>query len=127
MEAGRAEDAGIVLVSRVERFALLLDSGATRPLPGVRNRDEARERLVRHNAEYRACIAKREQCRRAGNIADFPLVCPRIAVGLIVPKASSRAARQIGSIGGKARAAKLSPARRSEIARKAARARWAAA
>jgi len=34
------------------------------------------------------------------------------------------AAAQLGSLGGKARAAKLSPKKRKEIARKAAQKRW---
>lgn len=41
--------------------------------------------------------------------------------------AAVESGRRGGKIGGKARAAKLSPERRSEIARKAAASRWAAA
>jgi len=37
----------------------------------------------------------------------------------------SSAAASLGRLGGKARAAKMTPKRRSEIARKAARKRWA--
>jgi hypothetical protein len=38
---------------------------------------------------------------------------------------SKSAAAQLGSLGGKARAAKLSPKKRKEIAKKAANKRWA--
>lgn len=37
---------------------------------------------------------------------------------------SKSAAAQLGSLGGKARAAKLSPKKRAEIAKKAAQKRW---
>lgn len=50
----------------------------------------------------------------------------RIATGQIEEKAEpkSLAAAELGSKGGKARAAKTSKAKRSEIAQKAAKARW---
>jgi len=43
---------------------------------------------------------------------------------LMTPEARSASARIAGLVGGKARAKKLTPARRKAIARKAAAARW---
>lgn len=47
----------------------------------------------------------------------------------VVPKDKNKAAQELGRLGGKkggpARAEKLSPERRKEIAREAAKARWA--
>jgi hypothetical protein len=49
----------------------------------------------------------------------------RIATGEAVEEFDSKsAAAQLGSLGGKARAAKLSPKKRKEIAKKAANKRW---
>jgi len=98
-------------VTRFLAFALLLDSGHTIRF-GAQSIDEARARLAEHNRTSREAKARGE------------IVWPRLAVGLVCPKPKSRAARYMGQKGGHARAAALSPERRSEIARKAARTRW---
>lgn len=63
--------------------------------------------------------------RPADSIQNAMLVA-RIATGEAVENFDSKsAAAQLGSLGGKARAAKLSAKKRSEIAKKAASKRWA--
>lgn len=60
-------------------------------------------------------------------MADLNKLARRIVDEATEPKeepARVRGARKGGKRGGKARAEKLSPERRSEIAKKAARARW---
>jgi hypothetical protein len=65
--------------------------------------------------------------RPADSIQNAFLV-GRIATGEAVEEFDSKsAAAQLGSLGGKARAAKLSPKKRKEIAKKAAAKRWSAA
>jgi hypothetical protein len=62
--------------------------------------------------------------RPADSIQNAMLVA-RIATGEAVEDFDSKsAAAQLGSLGGKARAAKLSPKKRKEIAKKAANKRW---
>jgi hypothetical protein len=62
--------------------------------------------------------------RPADSIQNAMLVA-RIATGEAVEEFDSKsAAAQLGSLGGKARAAKLSPKKRKEIAKKAAKKRW---
>jgi hypothetical protein len=62
--------------------------------------------------------------RPADSIQNAFLV-DRIATGEAVDEFDSKsAAAQLGSLGGKARAAKLSPKKRKEIAKKAATKRW---
>ena len=108
-------------------FALLLDSGATLPLKRkIRTREDARAYLAEHNAVHRDGMAERVRCSEQGDYMNFPMVLPRLAVGLICPKPKHAGASQMGSKGGRARAASLSPSRRKEIARKAALARWRA-
>ena len=43
---------------------------------------------------------------------------------MLTPKQKTKAAKELGKLGGLARAAKLTAARRREIARAAAKARW---
>jgi hypothetical protein len=62
--------------------------------------------------------------RPADSVQNAMLVA-RIATGEAVEEFDSKsAAAQLGSLGGKARAAKLSPKKRKEIAKKAAAKRW---
>ena len=68
-------------------------------------------------AEIERRISRGDTDKRNGNLALHALVS--------VPARSRRFMRRMASKGGKARAAKLSPKRRSQIARKAARALWA--
>jgi hypothetical protein len=62
-------------------------------------------------------------------MADLNQMAYRVVQQTTEPKAPKTAAQRSGRAGGlkggKTRAAKLSPERRSEIARKAAQARWA--
>jgi hypothetical protein len=106
-------------------YALLLDSGATWRLKSAKTRDAARDALAKHNEAHRIGKAERDRCMAAGDYMNAPLVLPRLAVGLICPKPKNAGAVKMGQAGGKARAAKLEPKRRREIAQKAARARWA--
>lgn len=108
----------------MKHFALLLDSGAVWEIPAG-SLDEARSSLAEHNAKHRVGMLERARCSSNGDYINFPMVLPRLATGLIV-RNRTIAARQLGSAGGKARAEKLSPARRKEIAVKAARKRWTA-
>jgi hypothetical protein len=87
-------------------FALLLENGAAFKL-GSRNHEEAR------------AYAREHEARRWTLIQEQSLVIPRKAVALIRIRMKTNR-----HLGGLARAAKLSPAKRSEIARKAAQARW---
>lgn len=92
-------------------WGVMLDSGhVVKQFP---SRAAARAALVRWNAGRREYLARKE------------IISPRRAICLVrfKPKASPAAA-SLGSKGGKARAKKLSPARRSDIAKKAANARW---
>lgn len=75
-------------------FALLLDSGATWPLRGCKTRDQARAILVGHNAVHRDGMAERERCAASGDYMNFPIVLPRLAVGVVClkPKKRRRAA-----------------------------------
>ena len=66
--------------------------------------------------------------KRPADVIGMSVKVMRIATGEEeeeLDRAKSAAA-ELGARGGKARAAKLSPARRAEVARKAARARWKA-
>jgi hypothetical protein len=95
----------------VSAWGILLDSGHIWRVPG--NRTSARNAIVRWRARRRRALV-------AGDI-----VVPRAVIGLVCFKpATSKPARQLGKSGGIARAAKLSPARRSEIAKAAAAKRW---
>jgi len=63
--------------------------------------------------------------KRPANVVGAAIMVAKIATGEIeesAPKMS--AAAELGSRGGKARAAKLSKKKRAEIARKAASGRW---
>jgi len=67
--------------------------------------------------------------KRPGDVVGTAVKVAQIATGEIEedkPEESSKnkAAQELGRLGGKARAAKLSAYRRREIARKAAKARW---
>ena len=62
--------------------------------------------------------------RRKGDAVQVAVQVMRIATGEEEEKLPSKT-RNGGLIGGKRRAANLSPERRSEIARKAAQTRWA--
>ena len=67
--------------------------------------------------------------KRPADTIGAAIKIAKIATGEIeddTPKGKSEAARLLGSLGGKARASKLSSAQRSEIARKAAKKRWEA-
>ena len=64
--------------------------------------------------------------KRPADVIGMSVKVMRIATGEEeeeLDRAKSAAA-ELGARGGKARAAKMSPARRAEVARKAARARW---
>ncbi len=66
--------------------------------------------------------------RRPADAIGAAVMVGRIATGEIEEKADddgkNKAAVALGRKGGAARAAKMTPERRSEIARKAARSRW---
>ena len=63
--------------------------------------------------------------KRAADSIQNAFMVGRIATGEAVEEFDSKlAAAQLGSLGGKARAAKLSPKKRKEIAKKAAKKRW---
>jgi hypothetical protein len=63
--------------------------------------------------------------KRPADVIGAAVKVMRIATGEEEEEATARsAAAELGSLGGKARAAKLSKKRRSEIARKAAAKRW---
>jgi hypothetical protein len=62
---------------------------------------------------------------RPADVVSNAVMVARIATGEIEEKTLIRsAAAELGSLGGKARAASLSKKKRAEIAKKAARARW---
>jgi hypothetical protein len=64
--------------------------------------------------------------KRPADSIQSAFLVGRIATGEAVDEFDSKsAASQLGSLGGKARAAKLSPKKRKEIAKKAAKKRWA--
>jgi hypothetical protein len=64
--------------------------------------------------------------RRPADVIGAAIMVGRIATGEIEDKKApaKSAAAELGSKGGKARAAKLSPEKRKEIAKKAAKKRW---
>jgi hypothetical protein len=63
--------------------------------------------------------------KRPTDAVSRAIMVAKIATGEIEEdRELSSAAAELGRKGGKARAAKMSPARRSEIARKAAKKRW---
>ena len=64
--------------------------------------------------------------KRPADAIGLAVMIGKIATGEIEDEreATSSAAAQLGSLGGKARSDALSPERRSEIARKAAKKRW---
>jgi hypothetical protein len=64
--------------------------------------------------------------KRRADVTGNAVKVMRIATGEETEEAASAksAAAELGSRGGKARAAKMSPARRAEIAKKAAAKRW---
>jgi len=64
---------------------LLLDSGAVRPIR-AKSKTTALAVMSAHNAEHRYGMAERERCSAEGDYMNFPLVLPRLAVGLICPK-----------------------------------------
>jgi hypothetical protein len=63
--------------------------------------------------------------KRPGDVIGAAVMVAKIATGQITEEATIRsAAAELGSRGGKARAARLSKKKRREIARKAAKSRW---
>ena len=72
-------------------FGLLLDSGVTWPLRNVRTRVAARVALEQHNAKHRAGMVERVRCNEEGDYMSFPLVLPRMAVGLVSSKRQKKA------------------------------------
>jgi len=63
--------------------------------------------------------------KRPGDVFGAAIMAAKIATGEIKEELTARsAAAELGSRGGKARAAKLSKKKRAEIARMAARKRW---
>jgi len=66
--------------------------------------------------------------KRPADVVGAAVMIGRIATGEIedtVPDdGKNKAAQELGRMGGKARAAKMSPEKRSEIAKKAAKTRW---
>ena len=66
--------------------------------------------------------------KRPADVIGTAIKVARIATGEIEDKqpddGKNKAAQELGRLGGKARAKKLSRGRRSEIAKKAAAARW---
>jgi len=63
--------------------------------------------------------------RRPADVIGAAIMVAKIATGEVEEKpAQDPAAASLGRKGGAARAAKLSPAKRKEIARKAAKSRW---
>ena len=62
---------------------------------------------------------------RLGDVIGAAVMVAKIATGQIAEEATIKsAAAQLGSLGGKARAANLSKKKRTEIAKRAAKARW---
>lgn len=67
--------------------------------------------------------------KRPGDVVGAAVTVAKIATGEIEKKTDdgkNKAAVELGRKGGKARAKKMTAERRSEIAKKAARARWSA-
>ena len=66
--------------------------------------------------------------KRPADAIGRAIMVAKIATGEIEDEvdATKSAAAQLGSLGGKARAEKMTPERRSQIAREAAKLRWAA-
>ena len=63
--------------------------------------------------------------KRPADVIGAAVMVAKIATGEIEERAEPKsAAAELGSKGGKARAEKMSPERRAEIARKAAEKRW---
>lgn len=71
-------------------FALLLDSGIRWPLRGCKTRETARAILAGHNAVHRDGMAERARCAANGDYMNFPLILPRLAVGIICPPPKRR-------------------------------------
>ena len=67
--------------------------------------------------------------KRPADAIGLAVMIGKIATGEIedTPDATKSAAAQLGSLGGKKRAANMTPERRAEIARKAAKKRWSKA
>lgn len=67
--------------------------------------------------------------KRPADAIGLAVMIGRIATGEIedTPDATKSAAAQLGSLGGKKRAANMTPERRAEIAKAAAAKRWAKA
>ncbi len=64
--------------------------------------------------------------KRPADVLSNAALIGRIATGEVEEKTAVKsAAAELGSLGGKARAANLSKKKRSEIAKKAAKSRWA--
>lgn len=95
-----------------EYFGVLLDSGTFLSKLLHRTRSDAWAEINRWRTAREAAIEER----------SIVVHRPVVALVKVTPKPISAAA--VGSMGGKARARKLSPRRRTEIARKAALARW---
>lgn len=64
-----------------QRYALLLDSGASIPIR-AQTRTRAWSLLATHNQSARQCEIERIRAKFSGEIG--PIVCPRIATGLII-------------------------------------------
>jgi hypothetical protein len=97
-------------------WQVMLDSGATLPF-GWPDRERARADLRRYNAKARAS--------QAAMARGDELVALRLAVAIVSFKPRKMDVNSGKAKGGRARAAKLSPERRSEIAKEAAKRRWA--
>jgi hypothetical protein len=64
--------------------------------------------------------------KRPGDVIGAAIMVAKIATGEVEDNVASKSKRaQIGSRGGSRRAEKMSPERRSEIAKNAAKVRWA--
>ena len=76
-------------------------------------------------AEYYDSMAKRRKTERADFNALTPGIVRRVTGGSLFKNPAAVALGKLGGLkGGRARAEKLSPERRAEIAQKAAKARW---
>ena len=66
--------------------------------------------------------------KRPADAVGAAVTVAKIAIGEIEDESTddgkNKAAQELGRLGGKARAEKMSPDKRSEIARRAAKARW---
>lgn len=103
----------------------------TNVCPGISTRPSRAARSISSSA-WRALVASgfsSVPCARyASRVADFNQMAYRVVRHATEPQEpetpAQRTGREGGLKGGKARAQKLTPKERSEIARKAARARW---